>query len=221
MAALSRRIPEVNDVTFGESHFVRDIPHDGGTVAPRTGIGPRLPLDAPRTLHLVGDERWYVVYTQPNREFRAQTQLAAQGFRVFLPRYRKTVRHARKLMTVGAPFFPRYLFVALDLSQDQWRSVNGTIGVTSLVMDGASPRAVPYGVIESFVGVSDKDGFVHLGDALKVGERVRVLTGPFADLLGDLIRIDGARRARVLLHLLGGAVAASIDRGDLIPARAA
>src|SRR5687768_12928093 len=74
--------------------------------------GARLQLQHPGQL---GGHRWYVVFTQPNREFHAQMQLAAQGFRSFVPRYRKTVRHARKLKTVSAPFFPRYLFVALDL----------------------------------------------------------------------------------------------------------
>jgi transcriptional antiterminator RfaH len=76
---------------------------------------------------------------------RAQTQLVAQGFHTFLPRFRKTVRHARKLMTVNASFFNRYLFVALDLGRDQWRSVNGTFGVTSIITDGAFPIPVPQG----------------------------------------------------------------------------
>ena len=220
MDGVSRQTSEVAGVTLGDSHFMR-FRHSGVGFTPQTSRCPQSPLGARRSLHSTGVDRWYVGYTQPNREFRAQTQLAAQGFRAFPPRYRRIVRHARKHVTACAPFFPRYLFVALDLSQDQWRSVNGTIGVTSLVMDGASPRAVPRGVIESLVNVSDENGFMNLGDALKLGERVRVLTGPFADLVGELIRIDGARRARVLLQLLGGAVAASIDRGDLVPARAA
>ena len=165
--------------------------------------------------------RWYVVYTQPHREFRAQTQLAAQGFRTFLPRYRKTVRHARKLMTVNAPFFSRYLFIALDLSRDQWRSVNGTLGVTSLISDGMFPTPLPLGVVEALINASDANGFMNLGEALQVGERVRVLTGPFANLAGELVRLDGARRVQVLLELLNGVVAVSINRGDLAPVRAA
>jgi transcription elongation factor/antiterminator RfaH len=170
---------------------------------------------------LVGADLWYVVYSQSHREFRAQTQLAAQGFQTFLPRYRKTIRHARKLMTVAAPFFNRYLFVALDLGRDQWHSVNGTFGVTSLVSNGMHPRPVPHGVVESLIALSDADGFINLGDALKLGGRVRVLTGPFADLIGELVRFDGAQRVRVLLQLLGGVAAVSIGRGDLTSAHAA
>jgi transcriptional antiterminator RfaH len=221
MNGVSSRIPEVIDATLGDSHLMSDFPRAGSEFTARLGTNPRLPRNAHTPLRLTGGDRWYVVYTQPHREFRARTQLANQGFHTFLPRYRKTVRHARKLMTVSAPFFQRYLFVALDLGRDQWRSVNGTFGVASLVTDGTFPSPVPHGLVESLVNVSDLDGFLDLGDSLKVGEHVRVLTGPFADLVGELIRLDGARRARVMLQLLGGLVAATIDRSDLMPSRAA
>ena len=181
----------------------------------------RRPLLQGHRASLSAGDRWYVVFTQPHREFRAQTQLAAQGFRAFLPRYRKTVRHARKLTTVSAPFFNRYLFVALDVSRDQWRSVNGTFGVTSLITDGKFPIPVPAGVTESLISISDADGFVGPGDGLQVGTRVRLLSGPFAESVGELIRVDGARRVQVLLELLGGVVPVSVDRGQLMSARAA
>lgn len=165
---------------------------------------------------LAPGERWYVVFSQPHREVRAQQQIAAQGFNAFLPIYRKTVRHARKLTSKSAPFFPRYLFVALDINRDQWRCISNTIGVTTLVMDGAIPRPVPQGIVEGLIQASEA-GFVQLGQDLKVGDQVRILAGPFADLLGELVRIDGASRVRVLLKLLGGTVPASFDRRDLMP----
>lgn len=185
-----------------------------------SNYNPRLSLLNPHPSQLLGGERWYVVYTQPHREFRAQEQLAAQGFQTFLPRYRKTVRHARKLMTVSAAFFNRYLFVSLDLGRDQWRSVNGTFGVTSLISEGMYPVPVPQGVVESLIGISDADGFVRPGDCLQPGQRVRILTGPFAEQIGELVRLDGARRVRVLLQLLGGVVAVSMERDQLMSARA-
>jgi transcription antitermination factor NusG len=49
---------------------------------------------------------------------------------VFLPLREKTWRHAHRIEVRRVPFFPGYLFVALDLDHDQWRSVNGTIGVS-------------------------------------------------------------------------------------------
>jgi transcription antitermination factor NusG len=60
-----------------------------------------------------------------------------------LPKRVKTIRHARKLTNVTAPLFPGYIFVQLDLTRDRWRSVNGTFGIASLIMQGERPHAVP------------------------------------------------------------------------------
>ena len=87
-------------------------------------------------LIVYGKERWYVVRTQPHREARAYYQLQNQNYQVFLPRFPKSRRHARKFDTVLAPLFPRYLFVGLDLTRHPWRSVNGTYGVEHLLMRG-------------------------------------------------------------------------------------
>jgi transcription elongation factor/antiterminator RfaH len=170
---------------------------------------------------LLGQERWYVVHTQPHRESRAQAHLAAQGFRTFLPRHRKTVRHARKLKFVSAALFPRYLFVVLDLGRDRWRSVNGTFGVLRLVSGKENPTPVPAGIVESMAAGCGADGHVDLGSSLEIGDRIRVLSGPFADLVGELTRIDGAARVQVLLRLLGGEVPVSIERAVLVRAFAA
>jgi transcription elongation factor/antiterminator RfaH len=220
MDGMSSRVPEATDVGPNDNRILHDIRLPGRKSALQPAGTPHTPFAEPNPSRLTDGDRWYVVYSQPRQEFRAQAQLAAQGFHTFLPRFRKTVRHARKLMTVNAPFFNRYLFVALDLGRDQWRSVNGTFGVTSLISDGMFPIPVPPGIIESLIDISDASGFVNLGDLLQVGERVRVVTGPFADLIGELVRLDGARRAQVLLQLLGGVVAVSIDRGHLASARA-
>src|SRR5258705_2761 len=47
-------------------------------------------------------ERWYVVHTLPLREQSVQRYLENQQYRTFLPRYIKTVRHARRLKTIVA-----------------------------------------------------------------------------------------------------------------------
>ena len=67
-------------------------------------------------------ERWYVVHTQPHAEGRALFHLERQGYRVFCPRYRKVIRHARKKTNALMPLFANYLFLRLDVSREQWRA---------------------------------------------------------------------------------------------------
>src|SRR6266702_900465 len=94
-------------------------------------------------------ERWYVVHTLPHRESAAQLHLRNQGFRTFLPLVTKTIRHARRYDTVVAPFFPQYLFVAFDLTRTRWRAINGTRGVTTLIMQDDRPAPVQSGIVET------------------------------------------------------------------------
>jgi transcription elongation factor/antiterminator RfaH len=171
-----------------------------------------------RVYSLHGGERWYAVHTSPFAERRAEAQLENQNFYTFLPKRQKTIRHARKLHTVIAPFFPRYLFVALDLTRDRWRSVNGTFGVSSLIMAGELPCPAPHGIVESMLAMADAKGVLQLHPNLKVGDPVRLAAGPFAEQLGILDRLDDSGRIRVLLNIFGRQVAVSLDRAHALPA---
>lgn len=168
-------------------------------------------------LDLAVDERWFVVHTLPFAERRAQNNLESQGFRTFLPKRHKTIRHARKLTTVDAAFFPRYLFVVLNLERDRWRSVNGTYGVSRLVMHGDRPQPAPRGVVEALLASVDTSGVLRLAERLKVGSPVRLLAGPFAERLAILDRLDDSGRVRVLVDLLGRQVPISTDAQDIFP----
>jgi transcriptional antiterminator RfaH len=167
---------------------------------------------------LAQSERWFLAHTQPKSEWKAELHLGAQGFRTYLPQIQKTIRHARKLSTVRAPLFPRYLFVILNLERDRWLSVRSTVGVSRLftTQDGR-PVPVPAGIVESLIEQSD--GTVTRMDAgLVKGQQVRILSGPFADFIGTLERLDGAGRVQVLLKLMGTAVPVSLHRSVLLPA---
>ena len=166
---------------------------------------------------LAYSERWYAVHTLPFAEARAEGQLYRQGFQTFQPKRLKTVRHARRLNTVEAPFFPRYLFIVLNLARHQWRSVNGTFGVSRLVMGGDQPHPVPHGVVEALIAAADGRGILELGRKLQVGGPVRLMAGPFADQLAILEDLDDSGRVRVLLDILGRQVAISTGANNVIP----
>jgi transcriptional antiterminator RfaH len=121
---------------------------------------------------------------------------------------------------VLAPVFPRYIFVILDLDRQRWRSVNGTLGVQRLIADGERPLAVAPGVVETLVQSSDRRGaLIYKADELAVGDRVKLVAGPFAGTLGVLQRLDGAGRVQILLALLGGPVKVTAARDMVAAAR--
>jgi transcription elongation factor/antiterminator RfaH len=170
-------------------------------------------------LPLAEQERWYVARTLAQRELQAEQQLANQGFRVFVPRYWKNRRHARKVETISAALFPRYIFVVLDRTRDRWRSINGTLGVDRLLMYGGEPQPVPHGVVENLIAASDVEGTIRFDSRLKEGQTIKVTAGPFADLVGQLERFDDHGRVRVLLEILGGKVLVGLPQKLVAPAK--
>ncbi len=146
---------------------------------------------------------WYVVKTQPNKEERARGHLSRQGFEVYLPRWRKSRRHARRIEWIAAPLFPAYLFVRFDPAVTRWRVIHSTVGVSHLVCNGGLPAPVPQGVVDEIRSREAESGLVEIKASFRKGQPVIVSDGPFLDQIGLFERIDDDERVTILLGLLG------------------
>jgi len=163
--------------------------------------------------------RWYVVQTQVNGEAKAAQNLLRQGYEIYLPRYLKRRRHARKMDFTAKPLFPRYMFVAIDTATQRWRSVQSTVGVSRLVINGDSPAAVPEGVVGALKAREDAKGFVTMDarPGFTPGDKVRVLAGAFMDNAGLFNGMADQDRVSILLEMLGRKVRVLLD-ADLVAA---
>lgn len=165
------------------------------------------------------DSCWYVVQTRPHSENKASAHLLRQGFGVYLPRYLKQRRHARRVDTVTVPLFPNYLFVSVDIATQRWLSIQSTIGVARLVRDGDRPAPVPHHVIAALKGREDARGLIQLNPAPRFspGDQVRVVNGALYDCLGLYEGMSGQARVAILLDLLGRKVRVTLG-ADVIEA---
>jgi len=151
-------------------------------------------------------EHWYVVQSQPRAEAKALHHLVRQGYDTYLPRYLKRRRHARKIDTVAAPLFPRYLFVRVNEGVQALSPVNSSKGVAGVVRFGSQYARVPERVVCDLRERADPQSGLHrlrAEEELVRGAVVRVISGPFAGLEGVFERHTGAERVTVLLTLLG------------------
>lgn len=148
--------------------------------------------------------RWYAVYTQPRMELWARTNLWERGFEVYLPRYQRERRHARKVDLVAHPLFPRYLFVRADGATPPLRGISSARGIVDLVRMGAQPATVGNDIIDSIRQREEANGFVKLsGPDFAAGAAVQIAAGPMADLVGVFASRTDEERVVILLHLLG------------------
>jgi transcriptional antiterminator RfaH len=163
--------------------------------------------------------RWHVVQTHAHAEVKAASHLTRQGYSIYLPRYLKRRRHARRVETVSAPLFPRYLFVAIDRMTQGWRAIQSTVGVTRLVCHGDDPAWVAGAVISELRGREDERGYVRLDPLPRFapGDKVRVIDGVFDACLGLFEGMADRERVAILLDLLGRKVRVILD-GDAVAA---
>lgn len=153
---------------------------------------------------MMSDEFWAVVQVQPRAEDKARQHLANQGFMPYLPRYRRRVRHARRIEIVLRPLFPGYVFVRLDPTKSRWRSINGTVGVRRVLTDGEVPRRVPERIVREIMAREDGNGAVTLLPPTFVrGQPIHIVEGPFADCDGLFQELRDDQRVVLLFTLLG------------------
>jgi len=155
---------------------------------------------------------WIVAHSHANAEITAEGHLQRQGFDVYLPRYQKSRRHARRVDLVIRPLFPRYLFISYNPDTTAWRSIRSTVGISHLLTAGEHPLTAPNWVIEELRMRENKQGFVTgLGtDGMKPGQQVRIISGPFSDQLGIFDGLSDSQRVAVLLDVMGRQVRAKI-----------
>lgn len=162
---------------------------------------------------------WYVIQTLPHQEIRAELNLLRQGYNVWLPRIKKTRRHARRVDYILSPLFPGYLFLNLDISKQSWRSINGTFGVKGLLCQNSKPSRLPDRFIEELQHKAREGGGIIELDEIHVGKNVKIEYGAFKECIGTILKIADKDRILMMLRLLGREVQTMVSRHNVVPVR--
>tara|TARA_A100001011_G_scaffold321938_3_gene343104 strand:- start:16170 stop:16667 length:498 start_codon:yes stop_codon:yes gene_type:complete len=162
-------------------------------------------------------KQWFVVNTKIHKEKKAMTNLNQQGFNTYLPRYRKSRRHARRTDIIMAPLFPKYLFVEFDLGMQNWSRINSTFGVNKLIKFGSTPTPLSQKLIDDIRAREDASGIISVNRFLNIkkGDAITITNGAFNDHRGIFECQDDDARVIILLNLMGRNVRVRIPSTDI------
>ena len=166
-------------------------------------------------------KHWYAIHSKPRQETHAAEQLRRQAFEIYLPTIKQAHRYRGRWREKIEPLFPRYLFIRLDLGQDNIAPLRSTRGVSKLVSFNGLPATVPDPLIDALLQSADPDtGLLHPEtDLFQAGTTVTIVDGPLPGLEAIFKAHDGEARSIILLELLGKTQQVTIDRNHLWPAR--
>lgn len=151
---------------------------------------------------------WYVVHTAVGKEGFVDHRLQELGCETLFIRQRCKVRVAHRTETRLRPYFPRYVFAAVPETLGLYY-INTLPHVSTVLYNSAGPftlsteavedmkaRCNQAGVFWSDDACEGEDAFDtttgHLGRRYRAGEAVRVILGPFLNLVGVVIEDLGA-----------------------------
>lgn len=145
------------------------------------------------------EPKWYVIHTYAGYENQVKKNLEKiidnRGLHDYILRVEIPVREFvetknGKRKTVTRKIFPSYVLVQMSMNDDLWSIVRHTNGVTGFVGPGSKPAPLSDKEL-SFMGV-DLVEFDDMG--LEVGGSVKIISGPFANLVGKIMKISKNKR---------------------------
>jgi transcription antitermination factor NusG len=156
----------------------------------------------------MNSKRWYVVYSKPHGEERAQFYLRLKGVEHFFPRLLlpKSAQKHRRIV----PLFPNYLFVRIRFPEE-FQYVLWCQGIKCFVSFNSIPEALDEEVVKFIMQQADAQGVITTRSNLKVNQEVRISGGPFEGLIGIIQQPPNAKgRVKLLLDLLSRQVSAEV-----------
>ena len=145
---------------------------------------------------------WYVVYSKPSQEMRSETELAYQGFSVYLPKISEAKRLGGQWMWQIRPMFPRYLFVQPGHAEQSIAPVRSTRGVSHLVRQGAALVVCSEILIESIRNAEAQLNGAGRARFVTVGQTIEIVEGPFQGFINRVVAAT-EDRVSILLEVLG------------------
>ena len=158
---------------------------------------------------------WYVLHTKSRFENVVNDGLINKSVEAFLPKVQvRSKRRDRKAM-ITVPLFPGYLFVKTDLSPHNHLEIVKTTGAVRLIGTKNGPVPVSQTAIESLKIIVEGNNQVSTGYRLKNGDRVIVVSGPFAGVSGIFVRYRGQERVVVNIEALGQYASVEVHKDDV------
>ena len=148
-------------------------------------------------------DKWVIAMIKPNSFKMALRNLERQGFELFGPKMKITIKNKDKFINKDTLVFPGYLFVRITKQTPCWTKINFTYGVSKVLGFNEIPFEISNDVILELKNrFKDDDGSI-INEKLKIGDKVKFINGPFVDFMAKIEAVDDKSRIWVLLEVMG------------------
>jgi transcription antitermination factor NusG len=158
---------------------------------------------------------WHPAYCRARTEKVVAEYCERHGIPCYLPLLRRRKRYQRRTVETHLPMFPGYVFV--QLGPDNRTKFLECHRIVHIVDVNPSQEAILISELTALQHLEEAQAEVDLEvmPDIKPGTEVTVTDGPLAGTTGIVERRKGKTRVTVNIELLGRAVVAEMDLGEL------
>jgi transcriptional antiterminator NusG len=172
------------------------------------------------------NHKWYIVHAYSNFEKKVaealREQAKSQGLEdkfseILVPTEEVVeIRRGRKFNS-ERKFFPGYVLVKMELTDDAYHLVKNTPKVTGFLGSGSKPMPVTEKEVQRIIGTSEAS--VERPKPVQIweiGEKVKITSGHFASFDGVVESVDQEHaRLRVSVSIFGRATPVELEYGQV------
>jgi transcriptional antiterminator NusG len=165
--------------------------------------------------------RWYVIHCYSGYENKVrhaiEQRIETMGmqdkiFEVVVPTEEQIEIKDGKRRNVERRVFPGYILVEMVMDEDSWYVVRNTPGVTGFVGMGNRPTPLREEEIAQIMKRMEAEAAPVIKVTYKPGQKVRIIDGPFNDIVGIVSEIDMERaKVRVMVSFFGRETPLELD----------
>lgn len=166
------------------------------------------------------ERNWYVIHCYSGYENKVRSSIEQRIdtmgmidkiFDVVVPTEEEIEVKDGKRKTVERRVFPGYVLVEMVMDEDSWFVVRNTPGVTGFVGMGDDPTPLkPEEVKQIMDRMSNETPRIKIN--FKVGDKVRIISGPFNDFPGTIADIDVDKaKVRLMVNFFGRDTPVELD----------
>jgi len=179
-----------------------------------------LPDEMPEEPELDDGRAWYVIHSysgyenkvKKNLEHRIESMgMQNQIFQVVVPTEEEVELRDGQRRTTERRVFPGYILVQMIMNDDSWYVVRNTPGVTGFVGSGTKPVPLRPEEVEKIMKRMEAEA-PRIKVGFRLGQKVRVVEGPFEDFMGTVDEISMEKgKVRILVSFFGRETPVELD----------
>jgi len=163
---------------------------------------------------------WFVIHTYSGHEERVKKNLeqrvkfmdsGGEVSQVVIPTEDEIEVKNGQRRTVAKKILPGYVLIQMKMSDQSWRIVRNTPGVTGFVGSGNKPVPLGEGEVTRILKQMEAEA-PRLKVGFREGQSVRVVDGPFIDFIGVVDSMNPEKgKIKVMLSLFGRETPVELD----------